>query len=151
MLVRDIATKNPKTVTTEFSIGQAQDLLRNNDFRHVPVVDGRRNVQGIVSETDVAATASMARIFDQDRESYEDFLETSVDTLLKTRFDDEDQGLVTVSADDPVDEAVRTLLDHRLSAVLVLAEDGTLFGILSYVDLLEASLQDGALESPDGD
>lgn len=140
MLVRDLATTNPKTVTLEFSLRNVLDILRNNDFRHVPVVESDRTVRGILSESDLVSGASMARMFGQDREAYESFLNSSVEELLKTRFSKGD-GPVTVEPDERVEHAVQLMLDHTVSALPVVEEDGTLFGILSYVDVLHEMLE----------
>lgn len=140
MLVRDLATENPKTVTTDFSVRHVLDLLRNNEFRHVPVVDSDRTVRGVLSETDLVSSASMARMFGQDREAYESFLEISVEDLLKTRFS-KGEGPMTVGPDATVEKAVRLMLDHSVSALPVVEEDETLYGIVSYVDVLHEILE----------
>lgn len=148
MLVRDLATEDPKTVTPEFSVRNVLDLLRNNDFRHVPVVGGRRTVRGILSETDLVSSASMARMFGQSREAYESFLDVSVDELLKTRFS-EGEGPYTVGPDEPAERAVRSMLEHSVSALPVVEDHGTLYGIISYVDVLH-EIFEGEIEL-DGD
>jgi len=140
MRVRELATANPKTVTPDFSVRNVLDLLRNNEFRHVPVVDSGRVVRGILSETDLVSSASMARMFGQDREAYESFLDSSVRDLLKTRFS-EGEGPVTVAPDESIEEAVERMLDHKVAALPVVESDGTLFGIVSYVDVLHEILQ----------
>jgi CBS domain-containing protein len=40
MLARDLMTPNPVTVDLNASTGDAWDIMRENDIRHVPVVDG---------------------------------------------------------------------------------------------------------------
>ena len=65
-----------------------------------------------------------------------------VGEFLKTRFSEE-SGLVTVGPDDTVEEAIRLILDHKLSALPVVEGDGELFGIVSYVDILEEVLEGG--------
>lgn len=138
MLVRDLATTNLKTATPEFAIRQVRDLLENNDFRHVPVVDAARGVIGMLSTSDLAAGASMAREFGGDRDAYESFLDQPVSSFLKTRFGAE-RDVVVVAPDDPVEYAAELLVDHQVSALPVVEESGEVFGILSYVDLLESA------------
>jgi CBS domain-containing protein len=138
MLVRDIATTTLKTATPEFAIRQIRDLLENNDFRHVPVVDtAGSGVVGLVSTRDLAASASMAREFGGDRAAYEAFLDQSVSSFLKTRFGKE-RDIIVVGPDEPVEYAAELLVEHQLSALPVVDENGELFGLVSYVDLLEA-------------
>lgn len=144
MLVRDVATTTIKTVTPEFSVRNAMDLLRNNAFRHLPVVDQNRNVEGILSQSDLGSSASMARMFGSNREEYESFLDIPVRELLKTRYSREGD-LVVVGPDDPIESAVQAMLDHKLTALPVVEENGELFGIVSYIDVLNALL-DSAFE-----
>ena len=137
MLVRDLATTSPETVTPEFSLRNVMDLLRNNEFRHVPVVGDGRTLVGIVSQTDLASTASIARMFGSNREEYEKFLDRSVGAFLESRHARQDD-LVVVGPDEALETAVERLLERNLSALPVVDEAGALFGILSYIDILDA-------------
>ncbi len=49
--VRDIMTKNPKTLQPDEDMHAAEQLMRRHHFRHVPVVDGGR-VMGMLSIRD---------------------------------------------------------------------------------------------------
>ena len=137
MKVREIATTKLKMVTPEFALRNVRDLFVNNDFRHLPVVDEGRGVVGIVSERELEASARFAREFGGDRDEYEEFLDQPVSKFLKSRFGDL-EGLVCVEADETVQEAARLLVDERLSALPVVDEEGELFGIVSYVDILRS-------------
>ena len=50
--VRDIMTANPMTATLSDSISDCMQLMTDNDFRHLPVVDGDR-VVGMISIGDL--------------------------------------------------------------------------------------------------
>ncbi len=49
MLVRDVMTRNVVTVSRDTSVGEAQKILKEHNFRRLPVVDGGKLV-GLVTE-----------------------------------------------------------------------------------------------------
>ena len=138
MDVREIATTNLKMATPQFAVRNVRDLLSNNDFRHVPIVDEARGVVGLVSQHDLSSSAAMARQFGGGREGYESFLEQPVDEFLKTRFGDR-EGLVTITPGTSLREAAELMVSQKLTAIPVVEEDGELFGIVSYTDILRSS------------
>lgn len=58
--------------------------------------------------------------------------------------------LVTLRADTSVVEALGLLLDKRISGAPVVDEDGTLIGMLSEVDLMQAFIQDSYYDESAG-
>ena len=48
-------------------------------------------------------------------------------------------GPLTVEAETDIDEVIELLLEHRVGAVPVVSSEGTLVGIVSYVDVLKAA------------
>lgn len=64
---------------------------------------------------------------------------------------DKGREVVTVTADEPVAKAIRTLADKKIGAVLILDGDGTsIAGVLSERDVVRALAADGpaALDKP---
>ena len=53
-------TRNPKTATSEMTVGEAADVMLTNGFRHLPVVEGR-DLKGVVSIRDVLASGIRRR------------------------------------------------------------------------------------------
>src|SRR5512144_2436104 len=54
--IDDIMTGSPIVVRDDASIGEAWDLLRGLDIRHLPVVNADRELVGIVSDRDFTAS-----------------------------------------------------------------------------------------------
>ena len=50
--VKDIMTRNPVTTTRESSVAECMSMMTDNDFRHLPVVEGER-VIGMISIGDL--------------------------------------------------------------------------------------------------
>ena len=53
MLVRERMSRNPNTISADAPMEEALKRMRENSFRHLPVVDKSGQLVGIVSETDL--------------------------------------------------------------------------------------------------
>jgi acetoin utilization protein AcuB len=51
--IKDIMTKKPITVHRDFTVEETAEILLHNRISGVPVVDGRGNVVGIITQTDL--------------------------------------------------------------------------------------------------
>jgi acetoin utilization protein AcuB len=49
MLIKECMTKSPRTVAIDMPLLQAQEMLREHDIRHLPVLDGGKLV-GLLSD-----------------------------------------------------------------------------------------------------
>ena len=58
--VSEWMTRNPRTATSEMTVGEAADVMLTNGFRHLPVVEGR-DLKGVVSIRDVLASGIRRR------------------------------------------------------------------------------------------
>jgi CBS domain-containing protein len=58
MLIQEIMTPSPKTVTPEDSLIHARDLMLRGDFRHLLVVNKQGELVGILSDRDIATHQS---------------------------------------------------------------------------------------------
>ena len=104
--------------TDTISVADAQ--MRLGSIRHVPVVDPRQNLVGILSAGDVLLALARGK--------------KSVrvgETMTRNP--------VTVNVDTPVHEAIELLLQHRFGSLPVLGTDGHLMGIVTDTDFLEAA------------
>lgn len=132
MIVADIMTEGPTTVTETTSIGDAMGVMSDEGVRHLPVVRGS-DVVGMLSDRDVGKLG--VSLF-SDVEGYEQMKAKIAQpvSIMMTG------GVVTVDQDSDVSEAVDLMLDEKLGALCVV-ESGTssLVGIVSYVDVLKAA------------
>ena len=102
------------------SIGVAEAQMKLGAIRHVPVVDAKQNLVGILSAGDVLLALARGR--------------KSVrvgETMTRNP--------VTVTPDTPVHEAIELLLEHRFGSLPVLGTDGHLMGIVTDTDFLAAA------------
>ena len=110
-------TRKLVTVSPHDSLERARDLMDSGNFRHLPVVTNDKLV-GILSHSDIGWNRPA---------------DATVDQAMTP-------NPVTVEPTTTVEEAARLMLDHKISAVPVVA-DGKAVGILSISDIVEAFLQ----------
>ena len=130
MKVIDIMTANPLTITAAEAIGQADEIMSENNIRQIPVVDGHELV-GIVTDRDVRSFLSDALLVNAERR--EKALATRVGEIMTTE-------PLFLAPDDELDEAVEMLIEQKFGALPVVDEAEGLVGIVSYVDVLRCFL-----------
>ena len=123
ILLREIMTRRPISVSPETSLGQARQLLAECRIRRLPVMAGRRLV-GIVSDRDLRSASGRP---DQ----------TPVGQIMT-------RDVVTATSQMRVDEAARIIIDRKFGGLPVVDRD-ELVGIVTETDLLRAFV--GVLEA----
>ena len=131
--VRDFMTKNPVTLRQDDLLRQAVEIVMVRRIRHIPVLDDRGALVGIVTDRDVQGTLP-SPLSAAAPEEYEALLETTPLSRIMTR------SVITVGADDLAAEAVETLLSDRIDGLPVL-EGARLVGIFTVRDALRAYLE----------
>jgi acetoin utilization protein AcuB len=117
MLVVERMTPQPVTIALESTVGQALEIIESRHLRHLPVMDERDSLVGIVSEKD----------------------------LLRANWDDSIQAVmtrdvITVTEYTALEEAARIMADHKISSLPVM-RNGKLVGIITETDLFKIFLE----------
>lgn len=131
MIAADIMTRDPRTISVNASVAEAVDMLQSLNVRHLPVVDDRSVLVGIVSDRDLGTlmktlieNAAVDRMAEPpERQSLADHMSTDP---------------IALHEDADVTEIVDTLVDERIGAVPIVDDADRVIGIVSYVDLLRA-------------
>jgi acetoin utilization protein AcuB len=131
--VRDFMTKQPITLREDDLLRQAVEIVMVRRIRHIPVLDGKGRLVGIVTDRDVQGTLP-SPLSAAAPEEYEALLETTSLARIMTR------QVLTVGADDLVAEAVETLLADKIDGLPVL-DDERVVGIFTVRDALRAYLE----------
>ena len=127
MLVREWMTTDPTTVSAKTPVMEAMQKLREGGYRRLPVMDGDKLI-GIVTDRDLKeATPSKATSLSVYELNYLLSKLLVKDVMVKP--------VITVDADDPIEEAALRMEEHKVSGLPVL-EGGRLAGILTITDLL---------------
>jgi acetoin utilization protein AcuB len=120
MQVSKIMSANPVTISPDKRVGQALKLMQKHNIRHLPVVKDDHMVGWITSRDlrEVLLASMLEKI-------------TVEDVMLKSP--------ITVTPDTPVEEAARSIYEHKIGGMPVL-EEGRLVGVITMMDLISAFL-----------
>ena len=117
MNVRDVMTPNPRVVQLADSIQAAAVVMRDEDTGVVPVVDGHKNLIGVITDRDLAVRAiADGRHYG---ETVREFLTTH---------------LIIVTPDMSTTDAAKLMAYHQVRRLPVV-EGESLVGIVSLGDL----------------
>lgn len=117
MIASQVMTRHPRTLFIDDSIGQAWSALDELVVRHLPIVNAREEIVGMLSDKDLVRTSR-----DSDR---------PVATLMSG-------PVVSVTPNTPLEVVADRLVQNRVGAVPVVDENEKVVGIVSYVDVLRA-------------
>jgi len=127
--VGDIMTRDVLTLALGSDLSLADDVMRLERVRHLPVLDGKKLV-GIVSHRDLLRAHSRllvkAAMLPATGETQ--VVTVSVDEVMQSK-------VRTVTEDAPAKEAARLILDNRFGCLPVVEGD-RLVGIVTEVDFL---------------
>ena len=116
-------TRAVVTIRRDTTATTAWALMKVRRFRHLPVVDDRGQIVGIVSDRDLTRVP-----FDLTRAGQAVPTSMPVERVMTA-------VVVTVRPDDDIAEAARLMWEHKIGAIPVV-DNGRLVGIVSGIDLL---------------
>ncbi len=144
--VREAMQKHVVALPARLLAAEAVDVLLEHRITGAPVVTPDGEVVGVVSLMDLVASLPQATAspklmhpppeFYQDLWADDDLDEVEVSAACTLTVQDAMSPVVfTVSEDDPIEKAVRLMLEARIHRVLVVGPDGVA-GILTSMDLI---------------
>ena len=127
MLVKNWMSKNVITVDIKDSMSDAIRLLKEHNFRMLPVIK-KGNLAGIITDRDLKkASASDATTLEIHELLY---------LLEKIRIEDiMVKEVITVPANFTVEETAQVLLKNKISGVPVVDNEEKIVGIITQTDL----------------
>jgi CBS-domain-containing membrane protein len=131
MIAAEIMTRDPQTIPSTASVAAAVDALQSLRVRHLPVVDERGVVVGMLSDRDLGP---LMRTFIESAEVDRMAVPPEMQSITDLMSTDP----ITVEEDTDVTEIIDTLIDERVGAVPVVDGADRVIGIISYVDVLAA-------------
>lgn len=127
MLVKDRMTLEPVTVTPDTSFPDAFQIIRERRIRHLPVVNEKGKLIGVVTRTDLLhaspSAATTLSIFE-------------INFLLANLHVEEVMSSppITVSESAPLEEAARVMVESKIGCLPVM-RDGDLVGLITETDI----------------
>jgi acetoin utilization protein AcuB len=126
--VRDIMSKDPVTIEPDTAARVAADRMREWGIRHLPVVDGKGQLLGMLTDRDLAHASFMPLLTE--------YLGWSAGRLASPRVRDlMTWSVITTHPEATLVQAALTMFQRRIGSLPVL-EDGRLVGILTERDIL---------------
>jgi len=119
---------DPITIAPDLRLAQALEIMRAHDISGLPVVEGDNKPVGILTSRDIR---------------FEKNLDQSVSQLMT-------KELVTVPPGVSQERARELLHQHRIEKLLVVGDDGTLAGLITIKDLMQAERYPGAMKDSMG-
>ncbi len=120
MKIRSLMIPAPITVTTKASIQQALELMKVNSIRHLPVVDEKNNLRGLLTLADLKQALLPSMLSDV----------TLSDMMIKNP--------ITVLPEDDVESAAKLIYKHKISGLPVVDKGKKIVGIITESDILRA-------------
>lgn len=114
LTVSDLMTTRLITVNASEPIKEARAEMEIGVVRHLPVIDDRGRLVGVVSDRDLLSSPRAKRVAD-----------------VMTR------DVVTTRPEVSASEAASVMLDNKISSVLVVNDDQLLVGMVTQTDYLE--------------
>lgn len=116
--IEDVMTSQPVTIGRTESLATAHELMRQNEVRHLPVLEHGELV-GVVTQRDLYLLETIAGV---------DLREDCVDDAMSN-------DAYAVQPDAPLEEVTAHMADHRYGCAVVI-ERGRVIGIFTATDAL---------------
>lgn len=127
MIIKDILIPGLKTISIDSTMVEADKILKENNFRHLPVVENGKLV-GILSDRDVQRAMTVMMSGDQKQETHiqkhkkvAEYMSTPVHKMKET---------------ESVSKLVREMVNRKVSCYIIEGETGRDVGIMTTEDLL---------------
>ena len=120
-IASDIMTAKVVSIRQTATVREALKLLAELDVRHLPVVDERDELVGMLSERDLLR------------------LRRSTEVLNRAVSEVMSADVLVVTPTTHVDEIIDLMTEHKVGALPVVDNDSQLAGIVSYVNVLRAA------------
>jgi len=128
--MRERIQRNPATIGPDASFFDARKLILEKGIRHLPVVDKKNKLVGIVTDRDIREAAPS----DATTLSFHE-LNYLLENLKVSAFMTPRGKLITISPDTLIEEAVQLMHDKKIGCLPILEGD-KLYGIFTETDAL---------------
>ena len=133
MLVKDRMTPNPVTAAPATTFPEVFKVLRERRIRHLPVVDTKGRLKGVVTLTDMLrASPSQATTLSVFEMNYL-LANLHVEEVMTS-------PPITVPEDAPLEEAARIMVENKIGCLPVM-RDGKLQGLITETDIFETFVE----------
>lgn len=132
MLVKDRMTRHPIIISPTTKAAEAQQIMAENQIRHLPVTTDGKRLEGLVTRTRLALKADLLGSLNMWEISRQLSNLTVKDVMVKK------ENVLTIAADRTIERAAKLMADHKIGCLPVVDADGAVEGIISEVDVLRS-------------
>lgn len=133
MFVRDEMTAHPVTITPDRPLYEAQRVMKENNIRHLPVVNEKGELIGLITRTTLQeAMPSKLTTLSVWELNYELNKIKVSQAMLK--------DVLTISEDTPIEKAARIMLERKIGCLPVV-RGKRLVGIITDIDLMRMMVE----------
>jgi len=126
-------THNPITIGPDTPVAEALQLIREKDVRHLPILDKKAKLIGMVNEKELLyASPSPVTSLSMHEITYL-LSKLTVDEVMT-------RNPITVTEDTPIEDAATLMVDHKLGALPVMRGQ-QLVGIVTETDLFRTFIE----------
>ena len=125
--VGDVMTPNPITIAETASLAEAAAILDNRKISGLPVLDASGALVGVLSQTDLVRARANQQLV-------KNWPGLAVGEIMT-------KPALTISATARLEEAARTMEEHRVHRLVVTDAAATPIGIISTSDLVRSWLR----------
>ena len=146
LMVRDVMTPDPESVTAGTPLNDAARLLLSSIFTGLPVVDKQSRPVGVITQGDLIRKGGLPLRLGLLSESDQNRLESVLNQLASRKATEVmTTPALMIAADRPLSEAVELMLTKGVKRLPVVDETGGLTGMLSRLDIFRTVMR----EAPD--
>jgi acetoin utilization protein AcuB len=125
----DLMTKKPVTLRVTSTVADALHILQSLEIRHLPVVNEDAELVGMVSDRDLRSLAVPRSLDQRWFGELRIALQERISSIMTA-------DVLSVEEEADASEIIEIMLEHKVGAVPVTDAEGTLVGIVSYIDIL---------------
>lgn len=136
---RQIMTSPVVTLTPETPLEKAWELIRDQRFRHMPVLSTEKKLVGILSDRDILRESSHTYGLASALSEEEPLEKKTVSQLMKTK-------VLTAGPNTEIRKIVRAMFVERIGAMPIVDNEDLLVGIITRSDILRALITHAPLD-----
>lgn len=141
MRVNERMTPHPVTATVDMPVTEAMQIIEENHFRRLPVLDKKGELVGIITDRELQkALPSDATSLSAHELNYI-LMKTTVGDIMSKK------KVITIEADELLEEAAVLMRDHKIGAIPV-TRGGKLVGIITETNIFDAFIDIMGLREP---
>ncbi len=132
MFVSETMNTNLVSIAPDTKLSEVRTLMKENNFRHLPVVDVNGKLIGIVTDRDMRDASPSSLLSEEEyQQTLDRVMEHRVSEIMT-------KDPLTISVYFTLQDTLMVMGSRKVGALPVVDEDGYLKGIMSTRDLLRA-------------